>query len=385
VIAIELQWLEVSRFVVFVRQARDSGLARGCLIAAAILASAASAPAQSAPASLPSKGSHKERPPELSSADSLAVPPPIIKTGCSTFELAIDGEAHVVVTPVRVAECGPITPIIVGIPGLDAGRRIVHIPVALHNEGPIQLHGPAWIAAPIGSIVTTAETSGETSSADASSGRPIATPAASPHYAGGDSHRDSAGAEPVLARWSYDSVHLASAGSLVRAADGSVVLGPDATSAAMRIDLEVPPGVTGARITLRGFGTYVLTVPARPADTVPVRELLDSRSPGNVITGDPHFPGRAVRDRLWLLFRSGATAEEREAAVEAINGIVLGGVERGTGNGYPPPHGPHRVRYYYVAFPAYPDSGAAPLERAIHALALLPQVHDVRAIIIGQD
>ncbi len=353
-------------------------------VAAAIFASATSGAAQSAPASLPSKGSHMERPTELSSADSLVVPPPIIKTGCATFEIHVDPEEHVAVMPVQVAECGPISPVIVGIPSLDAGRRIVHIPVALHNGGQNQLHGPAWLAAPVGSIVTTAENS-RPSPSTMSSERPIAAPAASLHYAGGDSRQDSAGADPVLARWSYDTVQLANTGPLTRAADGSVVLRPDATSAARPIDLEVPPGVTGVRITLRGFGTYVLTVPARPADTVPVRELLDSRSPNNVITGDPHFPGRAVRNRLWLLFRSGATAEQREAAVEAINGIVLGGVERGTGNGYPPPHGPHRVRYYYVGFPAYPDSGAWPLKRAIHALALLPQVQDVRADILGQD
>jgi hypothetical protein len=357
------------------------GLARSWWVATAILASATNVLAQSAPASTPSKGGHKERPPVVTPADSLAVPPPTLKTGCATFELTIDGEAHVAVVPVHGAQCGPIGPVIVGIPSLDAGRRIVHIPVALHSGGQNQLHWPAWLAAPEGSIVTTAETP----SANASSERPIATPASSPHYADGDPHEDSAGAEPVLAQWSYDTVQLTARGSPVRAADGSVVLRPDATSAARLIDLEVPPGVTGVRITLRGFGTYVLTVPSRPADTVPAHELLDSRSPGNVITGDPHFPGRVVRDRLWLLFRTGATAEQREAAVEAVNGIVLGGIERGTGNGYPPPHGPRRVRYYYVGFPAYPDSGAGPLERAIHVLALLPQVQDVRADILGQD
>jgi hypothetical protein len=357
------------------------GLATGWWVAAAILASVASASAQSAPVAVPRKGAHKERPPELSSTDSLAVPPPITKTGCATFELHIDGDANVAVEPVGVAECGPISPVIVGIPRVDAGRRIVHIPIALHNGGQNQLHWPAWLAAPVGSIVTTAETS----SANVSSERPIAALAASPHYVGGDPHQDSGGAEPVLARWSYDTVQLATTGPPARAADGSVVLRPDATSAARLIDLELPPGVTWVRITLRGFGTYVLTVPLRPADTVPVRELFDSRSPDNVITGDPQFPGRAVRNRLWLLFRSGATAEQREAAIEAVNGIVLGGIERGTGNGYPPPHGPHRLRYFYVAFPAYPDSGAGPLERAIHALALLPQVQDVRADIVGHD
>ena len=352
---------------------RKHAVARGWWVAAAIVASVASAPAQSAPLGLPSKGGHKERPPELSSTDSLAVPPPITKTGCATFELHIDDEAHVAATPVRVAECGPISPIIVGIPSLDSGRRIVHLLIALHNGGQNQLHGPAWLAAPVGSIVTTAVDSRPSSPSTVSAERPIAAPGASPHYVGGDPHQDSVGAEPVLARWSYDTVQLATTGPQVTAADGSVVLRPDATSAARSIDLEVPLGVTGIRITLRGFGTYMLTVPARPADSVAVDELRDARTPDNVITGDPRFPGRVVRDKLWLLFRPGTTAEQREAAIEAVNGIVMGGAERGTGNGYPPPHGPHRLRYYYVAFPAYPDSGAGPLERAIHALALLPQ------------
>jgi hypothetical protein len=341
------------------------------LVAAATLASAPSGVAQSAPHAPPSKGGQTERPPALSSADSLVVPPPVIETGCATFELRIDGEAHVAVTPERVAECGPISPEIAGIASLDAGRRIVHLPVALHNGGLLQLHEPASVAASAGSIVTTADS------------RP--SPTGSPHYAGGDARHDSAGAEPVLARWAYDTVQLATSGPSGRAADGSVVLRPGATSAARLIDLEVPPGVTGVRITLRGFGTYVLTVPSRPADTVSVHELLASRSPDNVITGDPHFPGRVVRNRLWLLFRPDATAEQREAAVESVNGIVLGGVVRGTGNGYPPPRGSHRLRYYYVAFPAYPDSGAGPLDRAIHALAPLPQVQDVRADIPWRD
>ncbi len=154
---------------------------------------------------------------------------------------------------------------------------------------------------------------------------------------------------------------------------------------AQSIDLEVPAGAAAFRITLMGFGTYVLTVPARPPNRVPPNELHESRSPDNVVTGDPHFPGRVVRDRLWLLFQRDATPEQREAAVEAIDGIIVGGSMRGTGNNYPPPSGSHTIRYYYVSFPAYPDSGAAPLERAIRKLASLPQVQDVRADILGQN
>lgn len=97
------------------------------------------------------------------------------------------------------------------------------------------------------------------------------------------------------------------------------------------------------------------------------------------------FRGRVVRNKLWLLFRPGASAEQREAAIEAVNGMVVGGSMRGTGNAYPPPSGSHTIRYYYVSFPAYPDSGAAPLERAIRKLASLPQVQDARPDILGQN
>jgi|SRR5579863_319458 len=363
---------------------RKCWLSTGGWVVVAILATVASAPAQSVPLGPPTKGGHAKRAAELSSTDSLAVPPPITKTGCATFELRIDGEARVAVTRTPEAECGPISPVIVGIPSLDVGRGTVHIPVALHNGGQNQLHAPAWLTAPVGSIIVTAAVS-PPSSFTLGTERPSAAPKTDPHYLGGDPHRDSVGAEPGVARWSYDTLQSPATGPLVTAADGSVVLPPDGTSEARSIDLAVPPGVTGLRITLKGFGTYVLTVAARPPDAVPVDELRDARSPNNAITDDPRFPGRTVRNKLWLLFRPGATAEQREAAIEAVNGIVVGGAERSTGNGYPPPHGFHRLRYYYVAFPAYPDSGAGPLERAIHTLALLPQVQDVRADILGQD
>jgi hypothetical protein len=92
-----------------------------------------------------------------------------------------------------------------------------------------------------------------------------------------------------------------------------------------------------------------------------------------------------TRNTFWLLFRPGATAEQRQAAIEAVDGMVVGGAVRGSGNRYPPPSGPHMLRYYYLRFPANPDSGAAPLERAIRTLALLPQVQDVRPDVLGED
>jgi hypothetical protein len=328
---------------------------------------------------------HPERGDLPSSTDSLAVPPPATKTGCATFDIRIAGPTGVTVTQPRAADCGPISPVIAGLPSLDPSRRIVHLFIALHNGGEDQLHAPAWLVANVGSVATTATVTPPRSDTVAARRPTAVAHGPVPHYVGADAQRDSVGADKLLARWSHDTLQHGATGPLVTAADGSIVLPSGATSVARSIDLAVPPGVTGFRVSLIAFGTYVLTVPARPPDAVPFDELRDSRSPENVITGDPHFPRRVVRNRLWLLFRPAATAEQRQAAIEAVDGIIVGGTVRGSGNGYPPPHGSHTLRYYYVAFSAYPDSGAVPLERAIRTLAPLPQVQDVRPDILGQD
>jgi hypothetical protein len=325
-------------------------LAACSLIVAAPLVPATSASAQQA---------HGKRP-APSSADSLLVPPPATATGCATFDVEVDQSSQVTVTSVPTPGCGPITPVIAGGPTFESADRIIHIPIALYNGGVDQLHAPASVVA------------------RAIEGGP------QPQYLGVSVRRDSTNAGETLARWSYDTLLRNCNAPPVTAADGSTVLPATATSEARSIDLHLAPGVTGTRVALTGSGTYLLTVAARPPDSVSAEEMHDSRSADNVIGGDPRFPGRVVRNKLWLLFRRGATAEQREAAVEAINGQVVGGAIVGVGNHYPPPSGPHLLRYYYVAFPAYPDSGAAPLERAIRTLAPLAQVQDVHADVLDQ-
>jgi hypothetical protein len=66
-----------------------------------------------------------------------------------------------------------------------------------------------------------------------------------------------------------------------------------------------------------------------------------------------------------VMFRSDATPEQRQAAIDAVSGVVVGGMLRG------------QDRYYYVRIAANPDSGAAPLVRALRTLAPLPGVQDV--------
>ena len=323
----------------------------------------------------------------LSSEDSLAIPPPTTKAGCAAFDLRIVG-GSVAVARAPTPTCGPISPVIAGTPLFDSGRRIIHLPVALYNGGEARMHLPASLVAKPESIVLLIDSSPSPAAAPSTSvTHPLPAGGAEsvPHFVGTEPQLELASAEPALGQWAFDTVQHPLTSPLVAAADGSMVLPPNATSLARSVDLAVPRSVSALRISLMGFGTYVLAVPLRPSDRVPPDELAISRSPDNVITDDPHFPGHVVRNKLWVLFRSSATLEQREAAIESINGFVVGGSLRGTGNNYPPPSGAHTIRYYYVSFPAYPDSGAAPLERAIGKLASLPQVQDVRPDILGQN
>jgi hypothetical protein len=191
-------------------------------------------------------------------------------------------------------------------------------------------------------------------------------PADAMHFIGADVQPvDSAAPAPTDVRWTFDRLLQPASHDPVTADDGSIVLPPGDTSSARQIVISVPDGVTAFRLSLEGSGMYVFTVPGRAPDKVSLDEQEDSRSPDNVVANDPHFPGRVVRNKLWLMFRSDATPEQRQAVVDAVDGVVVGGMLRG------------EDRYYYLRIPANPDSGAAPLQRALHVLAPMPQVQDV--------
>jgi hypothetical protein len=176
---------------------------------------------------------------------------------------------------------------------------------------------------------------------------------------------DSAGAELPAARWSFDKLLGRPGHDPVIADDGTPELRPGDTTATRAIAISVPRGVTGFKVMLEGTGSYVFTVPYRAPETVPRDELEDSRAPDNILTNVAGLPGRVVRNKLWVMFRSDATPEMRQAAVESVNAVVVGGMVRG------------QDRYYYLRITANPDSGAAPLEQALRTLAPMAQVQDV--------
>jgi hypothetical protein len=282
--------------------------------------------------------------------DSGGIPPAATKTGCAEFEVHLGGPQGVAVTPTAGAACGAVQVAISGTAVFDSVRRVVQLPVALKNAGIVQLHPPAAVLARPGSLAITG-----------------GTPATGAlRFAAVDSIAgDSLRVGRPDARWVFDRFFAASGVPAVVASDGVTVIAADGTSAPRMVGVTVPRAVTAFRVTLYGVGTNVFTVPAAAPDQVPLEEVEDSRAPDNIVTNDPRIPGRIVRNKLWLLFRDSASVEQREAAIDLVQGVVIGGRRIG-----PSP-------YYYLRIPANPDSGAGPLAAAIRTLAVLPQVQHV--------
>lgn len=280
--------------------------------------------------------------------DSVGIPPAATKTGCAEFDVRL-GAQGVTVAPIAGA-CGSVQLAIVGTPAFDTVRRMVELPVALHNTEILQLHPPAAVLARPGSLAITAGTP---------SGGAL-------RYAAVDSIAgDSLRVGRADARWVFDQSLGAPPAPPVVASDGATVVAPGGMSGPRMVGVAVPRAVTAFRVTLYGSGTNVFTVPVAAPDQVPLEELEDSRAPDNIVTNDPRIPGRLVRNKLWLLFRDSASAEQRQAAVDLVQGVVVGGRRIG-----PSP-------YYYLRIPANPDSGGGPLAAVIRTLAALPQVQHV--------
>lgn len=316
---------------------------------------------------VPASRPEKDRSHHPAAHDSVGVPPTATKMGCTAFEVRFGGPHGVTVTPIAGESCGSVQLTVSESAAFDTVRRVVELPVAVRNTGILQLHPPVAVMARPGALAITAGTPATGAL------RYVAIDSVD-----GDSLR---GGRPD-ARWLFDrSLHAASAPEVV-ASDGATVIPADGTSAARRIGVAVPRGVTAMRVTLYASGANVFTVPAEPPDKVPLDEVEDSRLPDNIVTNDPRIPGRVVRNKLWLLFRDNATPEQRQAAIDLVGGVVIGGRRIGTD-----PRGVFTKTfsgsanaapgYYYLRIPANPDSGAGPLAAVIRTLALLPQVQHV--------
>lgn len=113
-------------------------------------------------------------------------------------------------------------------------------------------------------------------------------------------------------------------------------------------------------------------VPAQAPDSVPSAIWDSLVVPSNLISNAPSLRGNWVRNALSLVFKDNATLAERQAAIDLVNGVVIGGFPIG---------GIEKI--YVVRIPyvlAAGDSSSGPILRAEHALKALASVESVAPV-----
>jgi hypothetical protein len=113
-------------------------------------------------------------------------------------------------------------------------------------------------------------------------------------------------------------------------------------------------------------------VPSTAPDSVPKAVWDSLRAPTNVLVNPPGYAGSIIRNALLVTFKSSASQAERQAAIDLVAGVVLGGVALGA------PEHMYLVRIPYVLSAG--DSVSGPVLRAAAALRGLPTVQ--KALIV---
>ena len=101
-------------------------------------------------------------------------------------------------------------------------------------------------------------------------------------------------------------------------------------------------------------------VPPLPPDSVPGRIWAEIHAPRNIIPSSPHWGVPFPRDLILVMFKDNATPAQRQSAIHAVRGQVVGGEPIGQGG------------YYYVRIPGATTGEA--LFKAIAKLETLSQV-----------
>ena len=114
--------------------------------------------------------------------------------------------------------------------------------------------------------------------------------------------------------------------------------------------------VSAALVAL-GMGSAPVAGQARPPDRIPSEIYAREK----VIDAAPCASGRLLRDIVLLAFRSGTPRRRRQAVVDAVEGVVVGGRRLGGADGF-----------YVVRVPD--DGSGAGLCRALTRLEAMPEV-----------
>jgi fervidolysin-like protein len=101
-------------------------------------------------------------------------------------------------------------------------------------------------------------------------------------------------------------------------------------------------------------------VPDWPPDSIPVATWNTIHSPENMVDSAPEWSAPFPKNIVIVMFQERASRDEKQHAIDAVQGVVVGGVPLRKGG------------YYYIRIPD--DGTSRPLFRAIKKLKSFPQV-----------
>jgi Subtilase family len=275
------------------------------------------------------------------SVDSTLVPASSMKIGCTVLVLSItDGKGSVRVDSATRLSCGPVVPSLAAPPQYDATTRRLSLTMAIRNSGRLNLYPSTSLEIVRDSV--------------AINGAPARTMTIQAvHPVSGDI----AAATSARVSFAFDSALRSTSQTHM-----PVELKAGSISGVRVLALTLPLGATSIRLPMRASAQIRFTAALTAPGSTPEAELADSHLPANVIENDSVFAGRLVRNKLYVRFATTATIEDRQAALDAVDGVVVGGYHIG------------RFGYYYVRLPWAVGNDGRGLDSAMRVLWAQPGV-----------
>jgi hypothetical protein len=284
------------------------------------------------------------RPPIFFSQGSPDVP----VQGCSKWKVTLTGGSGITVTRVSIASCGPIVPLVASGATYDPVSKTVTLTVADTNQWSREVVAPSRVYAWNDSIAISTPP-GLTNGTNGTYVRLVAM----------DSTIGAGAATFKNARlWRYDTLLAAHGAPQVLYAAGK--------SRSRTIQMQVVSGsATVWTVLLRSQSENAHPVPTTAPNVQPTW-LKDDTSLFHS-TGNKWGGGHISRYVLEVRFKSGTTQLSKQAAVDSVLGIVIGGVTN--------------ANVYLIQVPT--DNTGALIQEAFDKLQSLSQVSEVLPYLVG--
>jgi hypothetical protein len=230
--------------------------------------------------------------------------PDVPVQGCAKWKVTLTGGTGITTAVVTTPTCGPIPPFLTAAATYDPVTKIISLPIALKNTWTREVVAPARVYAWNDSISITTPT-GLTNGPSGTYVRLVQM----------DSTIAVGAANLANARlWKYDTLLAAHA--------TPQILNPGVTGRTRNVAMQIVSGApTVFTVLLRVQAQNDDVVSALPPNNVPVGLYDDT----NIVVNNAYLGRNAIKNTILVLFKATATQAQRQAAVDSVKGVVVGG------------------------------------------------------------